>query len=349
MSFRSVISLVLIFLCCTSTALAEFKKVGSARIDAVRSSDIARSCSYRLRGALTATRSNTYELGYVKEEVSTTNPPTFSYVLEGGISYPLLLELNTLNPSVYVSTKPTPSSTPMVNMAEQIRVEIFPSANATIKVISRGTPYALRPSYFDLEAECGAHAYIPTSGTGSHALCPGLTFYTFDWTVPPPVTQKTCVCPFNSTTSGMVTPCSALPTEPGRTIQLCENGQFAWPGSPQPTCYSGSKQLGPVATWFQNSYIFDHATCSCKLCDPIYTSRSADASSCRCLHTTMQGLLNHVTSAPPVSPPVNGDACLNRVNWVWVPRNGVIFDPSICGCKSCPQGKTPNADRSACI
>ncbi len=342
-------TLLPIFVC--SSAEAEFTKIGSptSHVDAVRSSDISTTCTYRLRGTLSPTKSTGYLLNYIREQASGT-PTVMSYVLEGGISYSELIELTSNQQSLFSGGKPYPNATPTADSADQLRVEVSASAAAVVRVVSRGQLYSLNASYFDLEKECGSFDTLsPVNSTGTpSASCPGLTTR-FAANTP-------CSCPmkFNELTSGENTPCGWLGSQNGE----CLDGTTTFGGTPgqcQPV-----KFFGPAGYGLGEAYVFDYRSCSCKLCNPWFYTRSADRRSCECRYSTAADVIAFRNS-PPTSPfpgngpqlpmfPIGGDACTFQANSTvhqWKPN--VIFDPAKCTCVTCPAPKYANADHTACI
>jgi hypothetical protein len=333
---------------CSSTAEAEFTKVGSGRVDAVRSSDISVSCNYRLRGALSATKNTTYILNFAREQASGF-PTAFSYVLEGDISYSQLTELTSNSPTVFPGAKPFPSGTPVADWADQLRVEISSATAATVKVVSRGQLFNLSPSFFDLEKECGAFDTLSPaiSPTNPSASCPALATR-FAANTP-------CSCPikYNDLTPGDSTPCGWLQNQVGE----CVDGTTTFGG------LGGSctpvKFFGPTGFGLAEAYVFDYRSCSCKLCNPWFYTRSTDKRSCECRYQTAADVLSFRNSLAWGSPqlqmpmfPTAGDACTTMSSQS--PSNhqfrpDVIFDRTKCTCVACPFPTHPNPDRSACV
>jgi hypothetical protein len=341
-----------------STAAAEFRKVGPGSLDTVRSADIRPSCSYRLKANLAATKVVSYALDFARQSATTSTPPAFSYQIEGALSYAQLLELNGVSPSVYVSSKPSPSATPSVNTGDEIRVEISATTPGKVQIISRGSSFNLIASFFNLEAECGSVDTLPISSFMPSASCPGLTV---SFRSPNGVLSP-CECPYsyNDMTSGSQTPCGYIPPagqqQDGR-LALCNDGRFGPVSSTSCTGGMASKYIGPVGSGLSTAYVFDFRSCSCKLCDPSYYKRSADLRSCECRFQSANDLkaFRETPPAEPMPTTSFNDSC-GSLRWdsqlqrnVWTFNPGVIFDNKTCTCTRCPSPRYSNADSTACL
>ena len=337
-----------------ATVSAEYRKIGTAAIDTVKTQNINPRCSYRIKGTLATNKVVSYDLTSVKETAGTT----FSYTLIGRINYEQLLELKSNPTSLFVTSVPSPGSSPTPNNLYGIQVDVTATAPAIVRVNAQGNLFQVKPSFWELEADCGAYQPLPITGTGSDA-CPGLSV-----SFSSPGGQPSCFCPYNSMTSGSNTACNYLTssypgsTSPSQTI-LYTDGSAGYPGSSALPGKIVAKYLGPVGQGLSFSYVFDAASCSCKLCDPNFFDRTVDQRACQCKFTSAADLIafrnQPVTNAPPNSlPPAGSDTTCGSYSYTSSPAvftmfPNKIFNAEKCTCEVCPGLKIPNATRSACI
>ncbi len=341
---------------------ADYKKVGTGTLDSVRASNITPKCQYRLKATLSPSKYMAFSVTTLSELMFPTSP---TFILQGEISREQVVDFVMMRSALFVS--PTELAAFDSTYAKEsilttypIRLELTGLASPRVTLVSRAGLATLKNSFWDLEADCDGTststntAQIPVTQNGS-AACAGLGVLTTTATSP---TTSTCACPYNAMTGGFYTPCGRLGAISQLRVTMYTDGRFTSSTEPPLSGATIAKVLGPVDV--SSKYVFDAASCSCKLCDSNTSVPSQDLRSCVCKFLSATDVLNAASrvSADTVRTVPAFISCLNPPVTAQSPYSSpynpsflpnAIFSAEVCGCISCPAGKKPNAERSACV
>ncbi len=305
------------------TSVAEYSSVGGGTIDMVRVDTIKPACTYRVKGVLSPTRKNSYEMGYHSQRLDSN-----TYILERILAPEEVAELASLRTTLFFTTVPTFYTT-SGSTASLLRLTASASQAARLELIAGGRSYPLRTSFFELEEECAPVSSLTYSGTSGGCGMLGVK-----------EADGSCRCFFAELTSGTNTVCHDLSAMPF--------------GSGRPQCWmmgTSNRCFGPAATGLERAYVFDAPSCSCVLCNPIQYNRSVDERSCVCKFRTgfdVEREYGWMTNqgGPGPGGEYGASAAYNYMMRCRSPR--AYFDAAACECRECPMGKTLDADHTSC-
>ena len=256
-----------------------------------------------------------------------------------------LAELTAPTATAFASAKPIPATTPSADPVISIRVKLASSGDAVSDIVLQGSSFRLKTN-FTLEEECASVDAIRTSASDG---CPMLAFRD---------THNSCVCAYRPLTTdticnapGTYIPSNTGPGSPGYVSAPLKAPSWLLTATPGAT-----KFIGPVSEGLYDKYVFDDASCSCKLCDPAKEKKSADNRSCLCRFSSKMEIYPNLVFAQThylqdnaigikngsLIYPVGADlaSCGNVDS---------IFDAAACACKFCGIGMKPDYNRSSCI